>query len=135
MSLITDREPTLLAHPTDRKLIFQWTVRRVEDDSQPATLVVNLTVRHNAPGKEYTARLRNATNTDSGVSIERFGWNDPVWSRAQPVARYSRQGLLTFAEAALAALRQDDAAGEPLLVDLTETPPAAAGSDPPPTTG
>ncbi|KPM50248.1 hypothetical protein ACG83_41245 [Frankia sp. R43] len=129
MSLITEREPTLLVNDADRRLTYRWVVRRVDEDTDPATLVVNLKIRHHGPSKEYYAELRNETETDRGIGIEKFGWNDPVWHRRKPVARYSRKGLRAFAEQTLAALRLADAAGEPLHVDLVETPPAADASD------
>ncbi len=129
MSLITEREPTLLVNDADRRLTYRWVVRRVDEDTDPATLVVNLKIRHHGASKEYYAELRNETETDRGVGIEKFGWNDPVWHRRQPVPRYFRKGLRAFAEQTLAALRQADTAGEPLHVDLLDTPPADAASD------
>jgi len=123
MSLITDREPKLFVNDADRRLTYQWTVRRVNEDTDPATLLVNLTIRHFGSSKEYYAELRNETETDRGVGITKFGMHDPVWQRRQPVARYSRKGLRAFAEQTLAALRQADAAGEALYVDLADTPP------------
>jgi hypothetical protein len=123
MSLLTDAEPKVLFHQADRRLTYRWVVRRVDEDTDPATLVVSLTVRHDPSAKEFYAVLRNATETDRGISIERFGVSDPVWRRRQPVARYSRTGLRGFAAQTLAALRQADADGDELYVDLSATTP------------
>ncbi|CUU61010.1 hypothetical protein Ga0074812_15235 [Parafrankia irregularis] len=131
MSLITEREPTLLVNDADRRLTYRWVVRRVDEDTDPATLVVNLKIRHHGTSKEYYAELRNETETDRGIGIEKFGWNDPVWHRRQPVARYSRKSLRTFGEQTLAALRQADISGQPLHVDLTDISPAGDSSDAP----
>ncbi|WP_055752661.1 MULTISPECIES: hypothetical protein [unclassified Frankia] len=129
MSLITEREPKLFVNEANRRLTYQWTVRRVDEDTDPATLLVNLTIRHFGSSKEYYAELRNETETDRGVGITKYGMHDPVWHRRQPVARYSRKGLRAFAEQTLTALRQADTAGEPLHVDLVDTPPADAARD------
>ncbi|ONH25197.1 hypothetical protein [Pseudofrankia asymbiotica] len=129
MSLIADREPKLFVNDADRRLTYQWTVRRVEEARTPGTLLVNLTIRHFGSSKEYYAELRNETETDHGIGITKYGMNDPVWHRREPVARYSRKGLRAFAEQTLAALRQADTTGEPLYVDLADTPPADAASE------
>jgi len=134
MSLITDREPKLFVNEANRRLTYQWAVRRVDEPPTPGTLLVNLTISHVGSSKEYYAELRNETETDHGVGITKYGVHDPVWQRHEPVARYSRTGLRAFAQQTLTALRHADAAGEPLHVDLAEMPPAVASTPPPPAT-
>src|SRR5262245_43264321 len=130
MSLITDRAPKLFVNEANRRLTYQWTVRRVEEAPTPGTLLVNLTIRHVGSSKKYYAELRNETETDHGVGSTKYGIHDPVWQRHEPVARYSRKGLRAFAQQTLTALRHSDAVGEPLHVDLAELPPPAASTPP-----
>jgi len=120
MSVINEREPAISVNDDERRVTYRWKLRRIEDGADSGLLVVQLTVRHDPSGKRYYAVLRNATLTDSGFQVEKFGLGDPVWSRQEEVARYSRRGLRAFAARALAELRRVDAAGEEdLHVDLT----------------
>ncbi len=119
MSLISDREPTIRVNDADRRLVYRWTLRRIEEGSDPGMLLVQLKVQHDRTGKRYYAELRNATLTDTNFLVESFGWNDPVWSRDEFVARYAKTGLRAFADRTFAELRRADAAGEDLHVDLT----------------
>jgi hypothetical protein len=118
MSLIADREPTVLEDDVRRRVVYRWTVRRIEDGSAPGTLVVNLTVWHDKAGKAFQAELRNATVDVRGVSVEAFWADEEVWSRREPVGRYSKTRLAGFAAKTLAELRRADADGEDLFVDL-----------------
>jgi len=127
MSLLSTREPTVLIDAIERRIIYRWEVRRVDDGKDPGLLVVRLRVHHIGWRKEYAAELRNATEADSGFTVESFALSDPVWSRREPAARYSRRRLPEFAAEALAALRDADAAGQPLHVDLAEAAPANTG--------
>lgn len=123
MSLLSDRDPTVVRSDQERKVVFWWTVRRIEDHSDPAALTVNLTVWHDKVGKALRAELRNATRYDRGATVEAFWADDAVWTRRQFAGRYSKTGLYTFAEQTLAELRQADAAGDDLHVDLAEHAP------------
>ena len=128
MSLLSTGEPTVVIEEAERRITYRWEVRRVEDRRDSGLLVVRLRVHHFGSSKQYSAALRNATETDSGFTVESFGLRDPVWNRSEKAARYSRRRLREFAEETLVALRDADTTGEELHVDLVEAAAADIGA-------
>jgi hypothetical protein len=100
-----------VAEPHARQISFIWQLGEVTDDrDRTGTAIAELVVSHRPDTKDFRAFLREGLHRPGQGTTFRYRLDQPVWSMSQPIVRYSRPRLATFAARALAALRDADPA-------------------------
>ena len=113
----------VISEPHARMIVFTWQLGEVEQEGRVGTAIGELVVSHLPQDKAFRAGLRSGVRLATGGTRYRYALGQPGWHLDQPIARYSRPRLLTYAARALAALREADQAE---LADVFTTPGASA---------
>lgn len=102
------REP-IVAEPHARQIVFTWQFGQITDDhGRTGIAIAELVVSHRPDAHALTACLRAGLRHPQAGTSYTYRLDQPGWVMSQPIIRYSRPRLATFAARALAALRSAD---------------------------